>query len=69
MKKEMDKIVVGKQNMQTEFSLCGLELLKANTESLSKEIEEMKVQCTQADEQVSAVFSLQFFILFFFSIS
>lgn len=52
--KEIEKIS-SKTNSQTEFTLFGLEMLKQNTENLSKEIDGLKVQWTQADEQVSSV--------------
>jgi hypothetical protein len=57
IQKEIDKITTSKQNLQTEFSVYGLEHLKRNTEALSKSMEGMNDEWKSADEDISGLLS------------
>jgi len=55
--KEVEKVTSSKQNLQTDFTVFGLENLKMNTESLSKSFEDLKDEWANIDEEISGLLS------------
>jgi hypothetical protein len=57
IQKEIDKATTSKQNLQTDFTVFGLEHLKMNTESLCKSFEGLKDEWAHVDEDISELLS------------